>query len=42
MRSLAYDVPFREQSPRIRDWGAGLLLLGALLWGWCAVLLLAW
>lgn len=40
MRSLAYDVQFREQSTRIRDWGAGLLLLGALLWGWCAVLLL--
>lgn len=24
----------------MRDWGAGLLLLSALLWGWCAILLL--
>ncbi|MFE7458162.1 hypothetical protein [Streptomyces sp. NPDC057554] len=40
MRSLAYDLEFREQSTRIRDWGAGLLLLAALLWGWCGFLLL--
>ncbi|MEW1755452.1 hypothetical protein AB0393_03025 [Streptomyces cyaneofuscatus] len=40
MRSVAYDLEFREQSRRIRDWGAGLLVLAALLWGWCAVLLL--
>ncbi|MEW2276889.1 hypothetical protein AB0936_04455 [Streptomyces cyaneofuscatus] len=40
MRSSAYDLEFREQSGRIRDWGAGLLLLAALMWGWCAILLL--
>ncbi|MEV4880416.1 hypothetical protein [Streptomyces cyaneofuscatus] len=40
MRSVAYDLEFREQSGRIRDWGAGLLFLAALMWGWCAILLL--
>ncbi|MFI7083354.1 hypothetical protein ACIBUR_07090 [Streptomyces anulatus] len=40
MRSREYDLEFREQSTRIRNWGAGLLLLAALLWGWCAILLL--
>ncbi|MFC8626417.1 hypothetical protein [Streptomyces anulatus] len=40
MRSREYDREFREQSTRIRNWGAGLLLLAALLWGWCAILLL--
>ncbi|OLO33563.1 hypothetical protein PZ61_0225785 [Streptomyces sp. MNU77] len=40
MRSRDFDLDFRERSTRIRDWGAGLLLLSALLWGWCAILLL--
>lgn len=40
MRSLAYDLEFREQSTRVRDWGAGLLLVSVLLWGWCGLLLL--
>ncbi|MFH8396123.1 MULTISPECIES: hypothetical protein [Streptomyces] len=40
MRSREYDLEFRQQSTRIRNWGAGLLLLSALLWGWCAILLL--
>ncbi|MBM7055063.1 MULTISPECIES: hypothetical protein [Streptomyces] len=40
MRSREYDLEFREKSARIRDWGACLLILAGLLWGWCAVLLL--
>ena len=40
MRSREYDLEFREQAARTRDWGVGLLVVGALLWGWCAVLLL--
>ncbi|MBV7248518.1 hypothetical protein [Streptomyces sp. MW-W600-10] len=40
MRSRAYDLEFRERAARTRDWGVGLLFVGALLWGWCAVLLL--
>ncbi|MFJ9110856.1 hypothetical protein [Streptomyces sp. NPDC102283] len=40
MRSRDFDLEFRQQSTRIRNWGAGLLLLSALLWGWCAMLLL--
>lgn len=40
MRAREYDLEFRERSTRIRDSGAGLLLLAALLWGWCAILLL--
>jgi hypothetical protein len=40
MRSREFDLDFRERSTRIRDCGTGLLLLSALLWGWCAILLL--
>ncbi|MYR37252.1 hypothetical protein GTX14_11560 [Streptomyces sp. SID4944] len=40
MRPLTYDVHFREQSTRIRNWGTGLLILTALLWGWCGIQLL--
>ncbi|MFF2858833.1 hypothetical protein ACFVSX_02950 [Streptomyces rubiginosohelvolus] len=40
MRSREYDVEFREQAARIRNWGVGLLVLAGLLWGWCAVLLM--
>lgn len=40
MRSREYDLEFRERAARTRDWGVGLLFVGALLWGWCAVLLL--
>lgn len=40
MRSREYDLEFRERSTRIRDAGAGLLVLSALLWGWCAILLM--
>ncbi|MFF3286418.1 hypothetical protein [Streptomyces sp. NPDC003023] len=40
MRSREYDLDFRARSQRIRTWGIGLLALAAVLWGWCAVLLL--
>ncbi|MFH9392024.1 hypothetical protein [Streptomyces sp. NPDC017556] len=40
MRSREFDLDFRQRSTRIRDCGTGLLLLSALLWGWCAILLL--
>ncbi|MEU8676191.1 hypothetical protein [Streptomyces sp. NPDC048560] len=39
MRSREYDLDFRDRATRVRAWGVGLLALGALLWGWCAVLL---
>lgn len=39
MRSREYDQDFRDQAIRTRDWGLGLLSLAALLWAWCAVLL---
>lgn len=41
MRSREYDLDFRDRAGRIRAWGAGLLSLAAVLWAWCAVLLLA-
>ncbi|WP_097874726.1 hypothetical protein [Streptomyces sp. ms184] len=40
MRSREYDIEFREQAARIRNWGLGLLVLAGLLWGWCAYLLM--
>ncbi|MFI2782633.1 hypothetical protein [Streptomyces sp. ALB3] len=40
MRSRDYDQDFRERATRTRAWGIGLLSLAALLWTWCAVLLL--
>ncbi|GGY84711.1 hypothetical protein [Streptomyces nitrosporeus] len=40
MRSLVYDVQFRERAARTRAWGVVLLSLAALLWVWCAVLVL--
>ncbi|MFH9690797.1 hypothetical protein ACH4LE_31540 [Streptomyces sp. NPDC017413] len=40
MRSREFDLDFRQRSTRMRDCGTGLLLLSALLWGWCAILLL--
>lgn len=40
MRSREYDLDFRDRATRIRAWGIGLLSLAALLWAWCAVLLL--
>jgi hypothetical protein len=40
MRSREYDQDFRDRASRIRAWGIGLLSLAALLWTWCAVLLL--
>ncbi|MDN3294931.1 hypothetical protein QWM81_12890 [Streptomyces ficellus] len=40
MRSRDYDLDFRDRSRRERAWGIGLLSLAALLWTWCAVLLL--
>ncbi|MBO7935223.1 hypothetical protein [Streptomyces antibioticus] len=40
MRSREYDLDFRERAGRTRAWGIGLLSLAALLWAWCAVLLL--
>ncbi|MER5892973.1 hypothetical protein [Streptomyces sp. NPDC001876] len=39
-RSREYDLDFRDRATRIRTWGLGLLSLAALLWAWCAVLLL--
>ncbi|KPC84689.1 MULTISPECIES: hypothetical protein [Streptomyces] len=39
MRSREYDQDFRDRAIRTRDWGIGLLSLAALLWAWCAVLL---
>ncbi|MFF8288840.1 hypothetical protein ACF068_06340 [Streptomyces sp. NPDC016309] len=40
MRAHDYDQDFRVRARRTRGWGAGLLSLAALLWTWCAVLLL--
>lgn len=40
MRSREYDLDFRDRASRTRAWGVGLLALAALLWTWCAVLLL--
>lgn len=40
MRSREYDLDFRDRASRMRAWGVGLLALAALLWTWCAVLLL--
>lgn len=39
-RSREYDQDFRDRATRIRSWGLGLLSLAALMWAWCAVLLL--
>ncbi|MFP3986072.1 hypothetical protein U9R90_00910 [Streptomyces sp. E11-3] len=39
-RSREYDYRFRDRATRIRAWGIGLLSVAALLWTWCAVLLL--
>ncbi|MFF2641382.1 hypothetical protein ACFVUB_16205 [Streptomyces niveus] len=41
MRSREYDYDFRTKARRIRAWGIGLLAGAAILWTWCAVLLLA-
>jgi hypothetical protein len=40
MRSRDYDLDFRERAEKTRAWGLVLLSLAALLWAWCAVLLL--
>jgi hypothetical protein len=40
MRSLTYDIEFRERAKRAQSWGFGLLSVAALLWVWFAVLLL--
>ncbi|MFJ8884166.1 hypothetical protein ACIRJR_12240 [Streptomyces sp. NPDC102402] len=40
MRSREFDRDFRDQAGRTRMWGIALLSLAALLWAWCAVLLL--
>ncbi|MER6916947.1 hypothetical protein ABT354_35325 [Streptomyces sp. NPDC000594] len=40
MRSRQYDFSFRYRAGRIRTWGIALLAVAALLWTWCAVLLL--
>ncbi|MEV7105518.1 hypothetical protein [Streptomyces atroolivaceus] len=40
MRSRDYDQDFRYRAGRTRTWGLVLLSLAALLWAWCAVLLL--
>ncbi|MFE6222811.1 MULTISPECIES: hypothetical protein [unclassified Streptomyces] len=40
MRSREFDLDFRDQARRTAGWGVGLLAVAALLWAWCAVLLL--
>ncbi|MEV6202694.1 hypothetical protein AB0M64_22345 [Streptomyces sp. NPDC051771] len=40
MRSRDFDLDFRDRARRMSIWGMGLLGLAALLWTWCAVLLL--
>ncbi|MEU3606873.1 hypothetical protein AB0E83_15700 [Streptomyces sp. NPDC035033] len=40
MRSRDYDLDFRDKARRTSAWGLGLLAVAALLWGWCALLLL--
>ncbi|MFE2939029.1 hypothetical protein ACFXKG_08210 [Streptomyces sp. NPDC059255] len=40
MRSREYDLDFRDRAWRIRAWGIGLLVVAALQWTWCALLLL--
>ncbi|MFF1569203.1 hypothetical protein ACFVY1_38110 [Streptomyces sp. NPDC058293] len=40
MRSRDYDLDFRDRAGRIRAWGIGLLVVAALQWAWCALLLL--
>ncbi|MFD4261532.1 hypothetical protein ACFWR9_28885 [Streptomyces sp. NPDC058534] len=40
MRSREYDLDFRYRYSRIRAWGIGLLVVAALQWTWCALLLL--
>ncbi|MFJ9055727.1 MULTISPECIES: hypothetical protein [unclassified Streptomyces] len=40
MRSREYDQDFRDRAGKTRVWGLVLLSLAALLWAWCAVLLL--
>ncbi|MFD7974724.1 hypothetical protein [Streptomyces sp. NPDC059071] len=40
MRSREYDLEFRAQARRTSAWGVGLLAVAALLWTWCALLLL--
>ncbi|MEU2157228.1 hypothetical protein ABZ532_19805 [Streptomyces sp. NPDC019396] len=40
MRSREYDLDFRDRNGRIRAWGIALLAVSALLWTWCALLLL--
>ncbi|MFB8024849.1 MULTISPECIES: hypothetical protein [unclassified Streptomyces] len=40
MRSREFDLDFRHHAGRTRNWGLALLSLAALLWVWCAVLLL--
>ncbi|MGW3623109.1 hypothetical protein [Streptomyces sp. NPDC000880] len=40
MRSLTYDIQFRERAKRAQSWGFGLFSVAALLWVWFGVLLL--
>ncbi|GHG06686.1 MULTISPECIES: hypothetical protein [Streptomyces] len=40
MRSRDFDLDFRDRARRTSQWGLGLLGVAALLWAWCAVLLL--
>lgn len=39
MRSREYDLDFRDRAGRLRAWGIGLLVVAALQWAWCALLL---
>ncbi|WP_282693914.1 hypothetical protein [Streptomyces sp. CC208A] len=41
MRAREYDLDFRDKARRTSAWGMGLLVVAALLWIWCALLLLA-
>ncbi|MER5550935.1 hypothetical protein ABT001_04490 [Streptomyces sp. NPDC002793] len=40
MRSRDYDLDFRDRARKTRTWGLVLLSLAALLWVWCAALLI--
>ncbi|WP_405662112.1 hypothetical protein OG379_12495 [Streptomyces sp. NBC_01166] len=40
MRSNYYDMDFRDRAGKTRTWGLVLLALAAILWIWCAMLLM--
>ncbi|MDQ8704219.1 hypothetical protein RCO28_17240 [Streptomyces sp. LHD-70] len=40
MRAREYDLDYRDRATRIRTWGVVLLVVAALQWTWCVMLLL--